>query len=61
LRNLRRVLDVDPVAGTVPEEILHRVCPITDDDKKVSNAGIAQTFHDMLENWFAPHFYHRLG
>jgi hypothetical protein len=28
---------------------LHRVCAITDDDKKVSNAGIAQTFHEACD------------
>jgi hypothetical protein len=61
LHCLGRVLDCDIVARTVTKKFPHSVSAIPHDNKKLANSRVAQSFYDVLQNWFAAHLDHWLG
>ena len=50
-----------PQLRAVPKERLHHVCTPAYHDQKIRQAGVAQPFHDMLQDRFAAHLQHRFG
>src|SRR5438093_1432206 len=61
LHCLRCILNADAPARTITEKIPHSVSVIANNYEDLVDSRVAQSFDDVLQDWFAAHYDHRFG
>src|SRR5207249_9501723 len=61
LHCLRCILNADAPARTISEKIPHSVSVIANNYEDLVDSRVAQSFDDVLQDWFAAHYDHRFG